>query len=545
MKCRITSASSWQGFRHVNFVGDTQMTYAQKLATRFNRRAACLMSAAALVLAGQQCEAQALLSSGGSASVPVSSITVAEFAAGRVFQRDKGTYSSFNDGTKAVRFTGTYTGGTPLTITAAVKGVAYPCTIISAANGIWAAAATIPNGDDYTATISCSPGTATASQSNRWGVGILIALFGDSIMQQMWYTTAGAAIGDAHARWTVGTGWWLTSQTGKGERSADNGLNHLATAIRSHFMAASRGNTTPVGFIAGAISSTTSTDWQTGHSAWTSWTNLIANSDIGGDYEMVLCNIGATDTDIDQTPGSSPTFATKYANIYKQVQSQTGRNTSQVKLGSALTGVLTGSGTSDANCDFVRTGEKEQALGAGCFWLGSNTDHTHGLDGIHYSAELYERLARRYAVAVCKQLGILTFGSDGPKISSANWSVGTNQLVANITHLSCGTALLDGSGSRTGTGLVGFVIKVNESTVTPASTAFSGNMIVFTMPKDRPMEDKITICYCGGANPWGWTNRGDSIAHLVFDNCASYVGDSVGFPLQPTPGGLASPMTVT
>ncbi|HET7083852.1 MAG TPA: sialate O-acetylesterase [Rhizomicrobium sp.] len=520
------------------------MKFSEQLRWRLNpsRRAAAVMVVAALF--ASTLPAEALAADEGAA--PVSAITIANYTQGRIFQREKGTYSSFNDGTKTLSISGTYAGGIPTAIVATINGRAYACSITSAADGNWTATIpSVPAGDGYQISIVAAPGAASASQSTTFGIGILFAMIGDSIMNQMGSTSQGPAAADSHARWTQAVGWWPTSADKNGvARRGGNGLVALGNAIRSCFTTAARGNTTPVGFIMGAQGGTASGYWQAPRAAWNRWVAMVTDPDVGGDYEMVLSNLGTSDTDIGQTPGTAPTFLTNYHNLYAQMQAQTGRDTSQLKFGVAFTGAIVNSEVADANVDFVRTGEAAQSAAAGCFWLGSNTDYTHGRDGIHFSAAAYERIGARYAIAICKQYGILPYGNEGPQISGARWAVGSNQLVVDITHLSGGTALKDGDGGTSGAGLIGFTV-TSSGGQTISSTAFSGNTILLTMSAIRGNSDTVSLCYCGGRNPWGWTNSGDSIDKLVFDNRASYADDTTGFPLQPTQGGLASPMTVT
>src|SRR5207253_7472364 len=55
----------------------------------------------------------------------------------------------------------------------------------------------------------------------------------------------------------------------------------------------------------------------------------------------------------------------------------------------------------------------------GAFFAGSAVDMVR-TDTAHWTAPYYERMGRRYAQAILRQLGSTAFGANGPKISSAS-----------------------------------------------------------------------------------------------------------------------------
>lgn len=513
-----------------------------------------VLTATALAAALLPQTASAFLFAGGSATgaAPATSITIANFTADRVFQRDKGTYTAFNTGTKTIAFSGTFSGGSPSAFNITVNGITYAGSNVVVGAGTWACTAIIPTGDGYSARVTdATPGgSATSIQTNVFGVGILIAMLGQSNMEKMWQTSTGSPpAGDSHVRWTKATGWWVTNKGSTGTNNAGgNGLVSFANALRAAFVAAVPGDTTPVGLVAGAIGATFISSWQTGGSSWTTWTTMVTDAQVGGDYEFLLWNQGEWDSSAAASPGGSPSYATSLANVYSQAQAQTGRTSAQLPFGVATNVMLfTGAGVNftNANTDIVRAAHIAQAAQSNCFYALTCQDFTHiGADAWHVAAASYARMGLRYAKSICKVLGIATYGGDGPKIASASWPVGTNTLTVTVSQLSGGTGLRDGAGGTSGAGLIGFVINsTGGQTVT--STAFSGNTIVFTMSANRGGGDTVNLCYGGGFNPWGWVNDvTDSADHLVYDNQSAYLGDTAGFPLQPTSGGLAAPMTV-
>jgi len=453
------------------------------------------------------------------------SISVTDFSAGRVHQRAAGTTA------KTVTFTGSYTGTAPTTVEVKVVNQSGGATVVdwtsigslSVGGGVWSGTLSVPQGGWYNFIARGKDGggsiLATASQSsNKWGVGILVAMLGQSNMANMRETSSTPpSPSDLTRQYTTGGGWAVVAGNGQ-IRFA----NLLQTAV-----------SLPIGLVNFAVGGTgLHVDGGSGYWIDTAGGSpyalfLTGATAVGGDYEVVIWHQGETDA----------LFATSKANykadldtFYARLRTATGRSTTTLKFGCALLGNVSDGSTTDANAEAIRQGQLEWiAATTGAFHAGSSVDMVR-TDSYHWTAPYYERMGRRYAQAILKQLGSVSFGADGPRVSSASRTLGSADIRVNVSH-NGGSSLTELDGTTDGGSVTGFQVSDDDfsTTLTISSTAFSGNRVVLTLSAAPADEDTIKVRYQYGVNP--------SITNPVYDNTAPQ-SDTVGLPLQPTNGSV-------
>jgi hypothetical protein len=467
---------------------------------------------------------------GGSETGTIPAIT--EIAPDRIFQR-VGT-------SKTITFAGTYTGN-PSSIqvqitdanTAAVIQAWTTLESQSIAGGNWSGTLSVPQGGwfKWQARFTLNTGVTGPISTNKFGVGMLIACLGQSNMSNMWTVNDGGFTPDAKTRKYLGSGWQTVG-------SAPMIL--WGNALRTKAVAA--GADIPIGFLEYAIPGTAIESWLTvanGGSA-TSWNPFISSStgvnapDCGGDFEQVVWYQGESDANAAM---SKSTYMARLDTLKSQLLAQTGRNTSTLRMGIALLATL---GTYvAANVQAIREAQLEwSATNAPFSYLGLvSYDCIHGAtDSTHFPNAQMQRFGRRWALGVAKSVGWSAVGADGPKIASISASGGSSTITLAVTQAG-GTALLDGTGSSAGIGLAGIEIQYNGVNQTIVATAFSSGNIVLTMAAAPSSGNTVGVRYGYGNNPWGWVFDGtDTDGHIIYDNQSALIGDTTGFPLQPTNG---------
>lgn len=465
-------------------------------------------------------------------------VTIAtSYAVDRIIQRDAGAT------TKALTLAGTYTGAAPsslnydITIVAGGSAGTGSLSSFTAGGGTWSGSLTVPQGSWYKIKVTEPNSGVNNTQANEFGVGICVALIGQSNMLYM--DQVGSIVGypvNANCRaFNNHTQGWVAMniRADNGSVGSGAGILTLSDTIQKGL-----GGTVPVGFFVYAVGGTSvHTDWQSGQTSWLAFTDTtdgIKCSAAGGDFEFVLWHQGEADSKTASTPQGY--YASDLATIVSNCQTLVSRNTSTLHFGVAELGATWDSTWgSDANMDFVRNCHYQQAKAAGCFFAGVTYDNVNNpANTPHWLNVEYASAGYRYANAVLNQLGINASGSIGPMLTAASWPVGSATITCTFTQNSGGTGLLDGSGSSAGTGLIGFVVTASGGAASVTATSISGNTVLLTMGRNRGAGETVTITYGAGSNPWGWTGTGDTNAHVLYDNRASYTLDTYGFPAQPT-----------
>lgn len=451
-------------------------------------------------------------------TVNAPTVSCTDLTADRVYQRTKGTTA------KTISLAGTYTGDDPASISIQLinansnANIGSPIALGSAtiSGGNWGGSASIPQGGWYNfkaISLSSVPATiATSSQtSNKWGVGILIATLGQSNMSNMYDVSSSPPTMNATTREYNGT-WG---------NIVGNGAIRLADAIQTVLGL-------PVGLLRYAVSGS-GVEYNDSFGIWDSLTAgqpypVFASglTAAGGDCEFILWHQGEADT---KGATSRTDYKAGLDNIYSRIRTATGRSTSQLKFGCAITGSFSVSPSTDDSVNDIRHAQLEWiAATSGVFFAGSSVDMIRpGGDLAHWTAPYYERMGRRYAQAVLNQLSLVSYGADGLVVASASRLNTSVDVYLNITQ-NGGSALKELDGSTDGGSLTGFQISDDDfaTTLTISTTAFSSEKVKLTLSTIPTNPVKVRYQY--GQSP--------NITNPTFDN-TSPSSDSLGLPIQP------------
>lgn len=480
-----------------------------------------------------------------------SALTISEFKSQRVFQR-QGT-------SKEIELSGTYVGADPLAVEArlinaedgSVASEWLPLSSSLVGSGSFSGKIVAPQGGWYKTQIrdSAKP-TAVTTSTNKWGVGVVIALIGQSNMANFQTTASKYPLGSSSVveyegnvfrrvgnindalppNTLFGSGGYGTS-TNVGSRA--DGYVYLGNLVSS-------GLNVPVCLVERAVGGSQIASWMTGQ---TNWNNFAAAATAaGGDFEVVLWLQGESDNSM-----SKANMLTRLSALHSQLRAYTGRNDQQLNFGIISLGPVSldssYSGNSDSKFGVIRSAQVQYAnSNSGSFFVTSALDNRAG-DGVHISSEGFARIGRRYAKSVLARLGVGSSGA-GPRAVSAVRS----GLDVNLTlQHTGGTALLDGAGGN-GSALTGFVLRDSSGNLLGVnSTIITGPNTVRISADSEPS----TISY-GLTNSPHTSVQSDASSELVissvlYDNSFYLDGvkspfglSQVGSPLQPF-----EPMVIT
>ncbi len=466
----------------------------------------------------------------------------------KIYQRTG--FTTLLDGGKAVAISGTFTGNlqslqyrvrvgnTVIVNWTAVGSLAKPT------DTTYTATAWVPQGDAYKITVRDGNKTAvvSAEQSTTFGVGIRIAVLGQSLNYEMFRATPSRITPNAHLYRVSdgGGGTWSTPRVGDGDIRIGND-------IRAALVALSARDTTPVAFLEYAGVGVDIASWHSGGASWAAFTDVkngVNAPSILPDAEAASLHIGYADSFSDHSPATN--FRPGLAKFLQQLLTLTGRTTSNFKLGIWTIGVVTApvrGPTTITNDRFniVNALLYAQAALPGCFFAGDTKDlMTLNGDIVHWDLPQYPRAGTRYARGFLKSWGVGTYGALGPTISSAVMPVGSTTITVSVTQNAGGTTLKDGLGFVSGTGLTGWVVTINGVPVAPRSIALSNGQIILTMLTARTDGQTVTLTYGLGSNPWNWLSNGlDNDNDLIYDDTTD-LGDTLGRPLHPTYNGAVT-----
>lgn len=451
-------------------------------------------------------------------------LAVTDYASQRVFQR-VGT-------SKTVIVSGTYTG--PASIIQA-RAVPDGTALSSTAHG-WTTIALSPTGGAFSGSLIVHQGgwyniqvrdgvnnAIKAAGTNKWGVGILIGLIGQSNMQHFFDSAYQYPLGAKHIVNFDGSAWdrignlndaWPinTISPTYGTYSRDSGAWVADSLVYfCNYLNAALG--IPVGTLCYAVSGSLVESWQPGTgSNWTTFAN--AASGAGGDFESVIWYQGESDAGM-----VSATYKAKVQAILTGCLSLTGRSSSAFNFGVVSLAQSTGYG----GFGEMRKTQIEMADElAGAYYAGTPVDLPLG-DSVHVTQAGLARLSKRFAASLLGVLSGNRSAGKGPVISSATRS--SNVITVSVTH-NGGSALLDGAGGS-GDSLMGFRVFENGTPMTISSTAIGGNTIALTL--SATPAGTVTLDYAMADAPFGAT---PTIASLIYDN-QSIPGETAGFPMQP------------
>lgn len=377
----------------------------------------------------------------------VSTITLSDLVDLRVIQRT-GTSAS-------VTLSGTYVG-TPASIQARVirhdtsaEVVAWSTLVASPSGGTFSGTLTVPQGGWYLAQVRFSNDTAVVSNgANRWGVGAIISIAGQSNGANLFSVGTGSA-GTLAVKYA--TAW--AAATGAGAIAM---ANSLATGLGF-----------PVALVDASTSGAALTlaadrgfgNWITlGGAPYTTWTSRMTA--VGGKAEAIVWLQGETDA-LENT--SQAAYTADLATLFGRLRSHLAQPTVPIMI------VPLGRNTVDST-DAAWDAINDALLAA----VTATQPHACDVwdlsraDGYHYDATSYATLGGRLANAVRKYLGAAV-ESLGPSIGG--FVVSGAQVDITLTHRS-------GTDISPSTAITGLKFTDNGTPVVPSSVVRQSATVV-------------------------------------------------------------------
>lgn len=391
----------------------------------------------------------------------------------------------------------------------------------------------VPSGAFYEFTPS-EPNTTFSGtkQSDKFGVGLLVAYYGQSNTNRFFGLDGGGANPDTYS-YSFQPGSWTLYAEGTGAGEGALGWPHVLTGMRSFFTGIGQ-STYPIGITGTWAGGTQIALFIPGT---TQFTNL--HNDITDPNFSLPRFIFFWQGESDYTPGfwDSNGYAADLLNIVSTLQSINTRPDYQ--FGIVIPGVASGNGTpTNGGANMVQGSLFAQSQQPGCFYIGCNIN-SPGQDHPDLT-----HIGCRALVALLYQMNHAPYGCLGPGLGRTYWPLGSTTMIANIVHGSGGSSLYTGDGGTSGGSLVGFTLSGTSKTI--VSTSFVGNSIHFTMSAPRDGSDSAAaLHHLEGFDPLNQAGNGYSNANnakLVYDNNGSGQGgplstllnDTVGFPLRST-----------
>lgn len=475
---------------------------------------------------------------------PTPTCTPDEFAVDRIFQR-VGT-------AKTITFTGSYTN----------VATAIDIQIIDASslNIIipWTTLQTAPVGGTFSGTLSVpqyngwmkwmvrahnNQNTSTTS-TNKFGVGALILLTGQSNMAGLWAKVSGSPPTPTdNSRRYAGNGWrainaaFVTGEVVDGFNSGRGGDGICQLANQLHTLLGVN-----VGLLEYAVGGTSSAQWAPGGTMYVQTIGPgsvapfgITYVDVGSDAEAVFHYQGESDA-VNNVSG-----ATWQANVALTYSGFQGIMRSPLPFGIQYLGwAISYPGVTDTNWSTIKNAQLSYIAGAGPNVYSA----AYGMDGtlqtpplIHYSPASYVHFANRLSQSYAYYLGLTTYGAAGPSVSGITWSLGSPALITIAVTPSPGASIQDGAGGS-GASLNGFQVFNGATQLPISSTVISGNNVILTMSgsisQASILAGTVKVRYEFGQSPHGTTTP-PNLANYVFDT-AIPAGDTIGLPLLPTNG---------
>lgn len=401
-------------------------------------------------------------------------------------------------------------------------------TRVKVISGAFSAALTVPQGGWYKLkAVDARQSGVNATGSNRFGVGVVVGMAGQSNMNGLQNNTAsyplgsplaveyqaGAyrRIGNVNDAYAPGTLWptysIFTASTNRGD-----GYVHLANLLSSGL------GGIPVCLVNRAVNGSSITSWQAGQANLTTLASAIAAA--GGDMELFIWLQGETDA----AGMSKATYKTNLGNVHALTRAMTPRAVGDFRFGVVSLGVGSYLGSVEGDFGKIRAAHIEYAAeNTGAFHAASAHDVITS-DGVHITGEGQSRIGRRAALAA---LGALSGqNKSGPRIASASRS---GNVVTLTIEQRGGSALQDGGGGS-GSALTGFKVFDNGVEVALSATAIAGSTSIQLTLSATPT-GVVTVSY-GMANCPHGTTSSVTLASAVYDNQPVH-GSSLGMLLAP------------
>lgn len=363
--------------------------------------------------------------------------------------------------------------------------------------------------------------------SNRFGVGVVVGMAGQSNMNGLMTGTADYPLGSPLAvEYQAGTyrrignindGYppgtlWPTYGTFTASTNRGDGYVHLANLLSSGL------GGIPVCLVNRAVNGSSITSWQSGQTNLSTLASEIAAA--GGDMELFLWLQGESDA----ASMSKATYKTNLGNVHALTRAMTPRAAADFHFGVISLGVGSYLGSVEGDFGKIRAAHVEySAENTGAFHAASAHDVITS-DGVHITGAGQSKIGRRAALSA---LGAIAGqNKSGPRIASASRS--GSVVTLTIEHLG-GSALQDGGGGS-GSALTGFKVFDNGVEIAISATSITSATSIQLTLASTPT-GTVTVGY-GMANCPHGTTSSVTLASAVYDNQPVH-GSSVGMLLAP------------
>lgn len=427
-------------------------------------------------------------------------------------------------------------------------------TLVNNPAASWNASIDYPQGGWDKVEVRDAVNTAlTHSTVSRMGVGIVVAMYGQSNMANM--PTAGfkrplgdrrsvhmnasnvvARIGNINDTKAPNleqdqTGYALPSEAYSINAPNGDGFVYLANLI-------AQGMSCPVMLVERAVGGQEIAALTKGSAtAPQNWNNYEAKLvAAGGDFELAVFHQGESDARLKSTAH----MVAAYKTVRNDHMAINGRTAANFRM--FFIGLGAGSYLSSLEGDFgkMREAHRLMAYESACGYAGTaHTGYTN--DGVHLMPTSFNNLYRRVAKSVLAWLGVGVSGA-GPEAVSASRS-GDRDVIVTVQHAG-GNALMDGAGGD-GTALRGFQVYDDGAAgaqLTVESTWFPSATSIRVTTTTTPV-GPLRISFGMMNNPHNQTQAEGGIdanaaknpplaATIPCDN-AAYHNSAVGCPLRP------------
>jgi len=394
-----------------------------------------------------------------------------------------------------------------------------PVTGLVASSGSWSGKISIPQGGwlRCRARSKDANGAVLATglyANNRWGVGVNVAIIGQSNGYKLFQDYGlGASDDDLTSMFTAGV--WA-DVTG-------DGATALANAVSSE-------TGLPVGVWnyavsgAGLVYDAGSGDWssQVGGKPWPLFQTGI--SDGGGDLEYIVWQ--GCEADAENSSYDADALKAAFDTLYSRILAETPRTAATLPFIVSIPGPLDDDFTTDARWDSIRRTVIEWADDTTGGIVGGSLADSTLVDDYHFGGVAYDHNGRRLAQTILYHNGLADNSGRSPQIFKAWRFSGSPIVYVQLIGLG-NSGICEADGTTDGGSLTGFQVSDDawSTTETISTTAIEGNIIKLTLAATPTDGATVVVRSSYGKTP--------TITNLPYRN-AFPQGDTVGLPIAPS-----------
>lgn len=347
--------------------------------------------------------------------------------------------------------------------------------------------------------------------NNRWGVGINIAVTGQSNGYKL-FQDFGAADSDDDLTASFIAGAW-GDVTGEGAIALANKVSAetgLPVGIWNYAVPG-----------AGLVYDAGSGEWQS-QSANKPWPLLQAGIQAAGsDLEYIVWQ--GCEADAENASFDADTLKTGFDTLYARILAETPRTTDTLPFIISMLGPLN-DGT-DARVAAIRTAIKEWSEETDGAELGGSLLDGTLVDSYHFGGTTYEHNGLRIGNTILHDLGESDYSGRGPQILNAYRISGSADIYVQLLDLAS-DSIVEADNTTDGGSLTGFAASSDDfaTTLTISSTAISGRCVRLTLSAVPADSATVKIRFGYGKTP--------TVTNLPY-RAASVMGDTIGLPLLP------------